>query len=165
MAKSRPGPSPQKIIDEPKLKSPVRQMTEGSITTFLWVFWIYFIFPALTSLLWLLGFRYSYEALFPSRGLSQLIIILKNSGLFIFVILAINIAWIYYNYHFIYKRFGERRKRTLPPKDSAIASFLVNDAEYLKEARKHKRLNFTLKGNRFFINIPPEEYPSETHKK
>ena len=160
MAKSRQGSSAQKIIDEPKLKSPVRQMTEGSITTVLWAFWIYFIFPALTSLLWLLGFKYFYNALFLPRELSQLITILKNSGLFIVVILAINIAWIYYNYHFIYKRFGEKRKkRTFLADDSAIASFLVNDVEYLKEARKHKRLNFTLKGNRFFINIPPEEYP------
>jgi len=165
MAKSGPGSSPPKIIDEPKLKSPVRQLTEGSITTALWVLWLYIIFPALTSLLWLLGFKYFYDALFPLGGLSQLIIILKNTGLFIVVILAINTAWIYYNYHFIYKRLGERRKRSFLPEDSAIASFLVNDVEYLKEARKHKRLNFTLKGNRFFINIPPEEYPSETHKK
>lgn len=155
MGKSGQRSKDSRVIDNPRLRTPLRSLVEDTATVFLWALWVYFVSPVLTMILWLLGFKYFYEALFPIPGFNEhLFFVLKNAVLFVLIVLWINITWVFYNYRFIYKRLGERRKKTPQVQDRDFAPFLLNPPESLSEFRRHQRLNFYLQENKFLIYIP-----------
>ncbi len=132
------------IIDIPELKTPARRMIEGSITAILWAAWIYWILPVVTVILWAAGLRMFYHALFDTEQFRQLYLILRNGGLAILAIFTLNLLWITYNFHFIFRKFGTRRKVTRRDEDHGLAEFYHIDEKILKEAKQHNRFEIKL---------------------
>jgi poly-beta-1,6-N-acetyl-D-glucosamine biosynthesis protein PgaD len=145
MGESGPRVSYPQIIDKPKLKSPLRHFLEGSITAGLWALWAYGALPLLTIFLWALGIKFFYQKLLGENGFNQLVEILKNGGTVIIIILTIKLVWIYYNYYMIFKRLGRRRLQSTVCPDATFAAFFHVDQKILAEAKKHSRLEVSLK--------------------
>ncbi|HDD44850.1 MAG TPA: poly-beta-1,6-N-acetyl-D-glucosamine biosynthesis protein PgaD [Candidatus Desulfofervidus auxilii] len=132
------------IIDEPQLKSPLRYIIEGSITLALWAIWIYWILPIVNLILWLLGIRLFYYQIFMKGGYEEFIVIMKQGGLIAFIITAIILLWIYYNYLWFLKR-GERRTKKITITDEQISNFFNIDAKLLKKMKEKSCIKVLLK--------------------
>lgn len=104
-----------KIIDKPKLKSLLRNVTELSFTGIMWGLWLYLFLPLLNLVLWLLGIRYFYIEVIEKAGYKELINLLGRLGWIILVVFLILRLWGYYNY----RRFGKRDKRKSLPSNNA----------------------------------------------
>jgi len=152
MGKPRQRPTHPVIIDRPELRSPLRNLIELSLTGILWSLWIYFITPAVTLFLWFVGIKFFYQALFPGGGFIELFGVMKNAGLTIIIVFTINMIWINYNYYWIYKRFGERRKQSVACSNIKFAHFLKIDPELVEKAKASSRLQVTLKDNKLTLN-------------
>lgn len=159
MGKPGPGNSYPEIIDQPELKSPLRHLAEGSLTAFLWAVWLYWILPVFTLFLWVLGFRYSFNRLFPQVFFTELVEILRNGGLVILVIFVIKLIWINYNYYAIYKKRPERRKRVITCSERVMAQHFRVDPKLLAKAKRERRLEVTLTERRLFITSPRINLP------
>lgn len=113
---------------------------EGSLTVILWLVWVYFILPVFTVMLWFFGVKLFYQKLIIEGGLEQLGNILLNGGIAILVIFVLQTVWISYNYYFIFKRFGERRK----PRDNYDAGVYAErfgiTRETVERARGQSRI-------------------------
>jgi len=126
-----------KIIDKPKLKSFLRDVTEMSFTSIMWGLWLYLFLPLLNFVLWLLGIRYFYIEVIEKAGYKELINLLGKVGWLILVVFLILRLWGYYNY----RRFGKRDKRKSLPSnaDKEMAEYfqipldLVLDLQLSKE--------------------------------
>ena len=129
---------------------------EGTITVILWVVWIYFILPVFTVMLWFFGIKLFYQKLIIEGGLDQLGSILMNGGIAVLVIFLLQTVWIGYNYYFIFKRFGERRK----PRDSydagVYAQYFNVTRETVEKAREQSRLVVRLQDDGMVIELPDE---------
>lgn len=124
------------IVDTPKLKSFIRDTTEWSFTTLVWAFWLYLLLPFLNIVLWFLGFRYFYMAMFETAGYQQLINLLGKMGCAVLIVFLILRSWGYYNY----MRFGKKDRRKSTPSTTA---------EQLSQ----------------FFHVPPEQIPELQSKK
>lgn len=157
----KPGPrfSHPEIIDKPELKSPLRHLVEGSLTAFLWALWVYWILPLFTLFLWAAGFRYLFDRLFPKSFFAEFVEILKNGGLAILVIFTLKLIWINYNYHVIYKKRPERRKKVITCSDRVLAQYFRVDPKLLERAKRERRLEVTLTEHRLFITKPRISIP------
>ena len=132
------------IIDRPEFKSPLRHVAEGSITIGLWALWIYWMLPLGTLFLWLLGYKMVHDVLLAGDSLTQFLQILKNGGIGVLTVLAIQLLWIAYNYQFIFKRKGERRKNGHVPDETYLARHFNVDPGLLEKARQSRRLEVVL---------------------
>lgn len=151
MAEPGQGAAHPEIIDRPKLKSPFRHFVEGSVTLTLWAVWLYWILPILTIFLWLLGVRFFYYKIFLGRSLIQLLEVMKEGAIAILLIFILNLFWISYNYRFIFKRVGERRKQVRKCTDKMVADFFKIDLGILEKAKKERLINLTLTDKGFII--------------
>lgn len=151
MGKSGQGYTYPFIIERPELKSTFRNSVETLLTVFLWWAWMYFIFPVFTLFLWFIGIKFFYYALFPGGGLFELYEVIRNSGLVIFVTFALYIVWINYNYYYIYKKFGERRRRPRVSSDKKIAQLLNIDPEVVEKAKKSICISVMLSENKLEV--------------
>ncbi len=140
-----------KIIDKPDLKSPLRNLIEGSLTAFLWAVWVYWMIPLLTLVLWLFGVRMFYLSIFNHIHLSELREILFNGGFVIIIILTLNLLWINYNYYLIFKRLGNRRKAPQAYSEEKLAGYFSIDPAAVAEAKKKSRFEVTLEGKKLSI--------------
>jgi poly-beta-1,6-N-acetyl-D-glucosamine biosynthesis protein PgaD len=150
----KPGPrnSYTKIIDKPELKSPLRNLMEGSVTVFLWAVWVYWMIPLVTIFLWIFGVRMFYRSILSQVNSSELLGILHNGGITILVIVTLNLVWINYNYYMIFKRLGNRRKEGGKCSETKLAEFFNADPTQVEEAKKKNRLEVTLEGKKITIN-------------
>ena len=143
------------IIDKPELKSPLRYFLEGSLTTFLWSVWLYWVSPLVTALLWFAGIEVFYTELISGSGFRQFIQILESGGLLVLALTLLIIGWVYYNYLWFIKR-GERRNKSVRISfDEDIAVFYNLDPQLLKEAKKAQRIEAFLKDDGIEFHIPP----------
>ena len=140
------------IIDKPELKTPARKMLEGSITAILWIAWAYWIIPVATVILWTVGIRMFYQALFSADQFKELRLILENGGLALLAIFVFNLLWINYNYYFIYRKFGTRRKSSRRCEDREFASFYQIEEKELLAAKEHNRFEITLRDGKITID-------------
>lgn len=144
MEKPRPRSAYYKIIDKSELKTPWRYFLEGSITMAFWAIWVYWIYPVLTVILWVMGVQIIYTELFPGGAFLELIYILKQAGIIFLVIMAIILAWSYYNYLWFLQR-GERRDKVVPICfDEDFAEFYKIDVNLLREAKKYNQIEVDL---------------------
>jgi poly-beta-1,6-N-acetyl-D-glucosamine biosynthesis protein PgaD len=151
MEKSRPRPADTKIIDRPELKTPVRNGIEGIATIFLWATWIYFIIPALTALLWIIGIRHSWIVLYEGAGFSQLLWLIKSAGVIILVIFILDIAWMRLSNYLHYRI----KLKKLPPRPACLESDLAwvfgIDPIDVAKAKKSNRICLVLKDDKVTI--------------
>lgn len=94
------------IREKPELKSVLRNITEMSITTGIWVIWSYLLLPIINLVLWVVGFKTIYMQ-FESAAYRELLLLLERLGLVVLVVFAVLQLWGFYNYHM----FGKRNRR------------------------------------------------------
>ena len=132
-------PSPAstiRIIDNPDLKTVLRNMGEWSFTTFMWILWVYLFFPLINILLWIFGGHRFYLTVVEEAHYRDVIAMFQNMGGFVLIVFLILRAWGYYNYH----RFGkrERRKASLPTSAKQMGElFYLTEAEVV--ALQHQK--------------------------
>lgn len=133
----KPGPrnSYRQIIDRPELKTPARKALEGSVTAILWAIWLYWMVPVVTAVLWIAGFRNFYQHIITGAAAAELRAMLANGGIIVIAIFSLNLIWINYNYHMIFKRFRNRRKRSTTECDTTLARAFQIDPTTLKKAK------------------------------
>jgi biofilm PGA synthesis protein PgaD len=95
------------IIDNTKLKSFLRNVSEWSFTTLVWALWLYLFLPLLNIILWLLGIRFFYVEVIEKAGYLQLLNLFTKMGWSILVVFIVLRFWGYYNYF----RFGKKDRR------------------------------------------------------
>jgi len=105
------------IIDNPKLKSFLRTVTEAGFTTLMWGGWIYLFLPLLNIILWYFGIRLFYLEVVQTAGYKEFFVLLGRVGWSILIIFAILRLWGFYNL----RRFGKRNRRTQHPADQENA--------------------------------------------
>lgn len=94
------------IRENPELKSVLRNITETSITTGIWVIWSYLLLPIINLVLWIVGIKTVYMQ-FESAAYRELLLLLERLGLVVLVVFAVLQLWGYYNY----QMFGKRNRR------------------------------------------------------
>jgi poly-beta-1,6-N-acetyl-D-glucosamine biosynthesis protein PgaD len=100
------------IKDIPGIKSFIRNITEFSFTSFVWVVWVYLFLPILNIILWLLGYSVFYFEIMEKVGYLELFALLEKMGWSIVIVFVVMRTWGYYNYW----RFGRRsRRKAMPP--------------------------------------------------
>ena len=127
---------------------------EGSITVILWVVWIYFILPVFTVMLWFFGVKLFYQKLIVEGGLEQLGSILLNGGIAVLMIFLLQTAWISYNYYFIYRRYGERRKSRESYDAGVYAEHFNVTRKTVENAREQSRIIALLHDDTIEIVMP-----------
>ena len=95
------------IINNAKLKSFLRNVSEWSFTTLVWALWLYLFLPLLNIILWLLGIHVFYVEVIEEAGYLQLLNLFYKMGWSILIVFAVLRFWGYYNY----RRFGKKDRR------------------------------------------------------
>ena len=103
------------IIDNPGLKSFIRNIGEWTVTVFMWGIWVYFFLPIVNIVLWLMGVRYFYSEVIAPRAYTELLSLLGNLGWIILGVFLVLRLWGYYNY----ARFGKLNRRKFPAPTTA----------------------------------------------
>ena len=127
-----------KIIDNPKLKSFIRNIGEWSFTTLMWGIWIYLFLPLLNVILWLLGFHLFYIKVIEKGGYIQLLNLLGKMGWAVLLVFGILRLWGYYNYI----RFGKknRRKSVSPTTADQLSEFFNLPRDQVLEMQSKKEV-------------------------
>jgi len=150
MEKSGPRSPDLKIINRPELRTPLRKIIEGCVTILLWLIWIYFVIPAITVVLWVFGIRYFWLALFKGGGFSQLLLLVRSSGIVILIIFILDMTWVSYNFAF-YKRFSRKKRYKPSLLDSNLAKVFGISRETVIQGKKSHRISLVLKDNKVTV--------------
>lgn len=152
MEKPRPRSSHLTIIDQPKLKSPLRYLIEGSITMAFWVLGVYWLAPVFTVLLWFVGIKLFYQEIFPQGGIWEFISLLKQAGMIFLLINIVILSWTYYNYLWFLKRGERRNKKVMICHDEDFAQFFDVEIELLRKAKTLPQVEVMIKNKRVILN-------------
>jgi biofilm PGA synthesis protein PgaD len=130
------------IIDNTKLKSFLRNVSEWSFTTLVWALWLYLFLPLLNIILWLLGIHFFYVEVFEKAGYLQLLNLFYKMGWSILVVFAVLRFWGYYNY----LRFGkkDRRKFVSPTTVEQLSGVFNLPPEKIVELQSKKEVTWPL---------------------
>ena len=139
-----------KIIDKPELRTPLRKIIEGCVTILLWSIWIYFVIPAITVILWIVGIRYLWSEFLKGGGFSQLLFLIRTAGIVILIIFILDMAWVGYNFAF-YKRFSKKKRYDPLSLDSDLAKVFSISLEAVMQGKKSHRISLVLKGNKVTV--------------
>lgn len=144
------------IIDSWRLKSFSRIVLESIITLAFWTGFLYLLVPVVTLGLWVVGVKIAYTELIGNQGILELVKILKSSGLIIFVITVILLAWSYYNY-LLFRVRGERRNsRVSICYDEDLCALSGLDLQTLRAAKEQARLLVALNDGRVAVKPAPK---------
>jgi poly-beta-1,6-N-acetyl-D-glucosamine biosynthesis protein PgaD len=158
MEKSGSRASKPEIIDNWRIKSRARILLESFVTLAFWTGFLYLLIPMVTLLLWVFGFRIAYAELIGAEGLMELVKIIKESGIIIFIITLIIMAWGYYNYLLFRIRGDRRGSRVMICFDEDFASRYHLNLQTLRAAKEESRLSVTLADDS--IKVEPASGPS-----
>ncbi|MFQ5328642.1 MAG: poly-beta-1,6-N-acetyl-D-glucosamine biosynthesis protein PgaD [Thermodesulfobacteriota bacterium] len=131
------------IVDKPELKSKGRKLSEMSVTTFIWVLWLWLLLPIINIILWTVGIQTFYRTLIVETGYLDFFSLIRRMGLTVVLVFVIMRAWGYYNYW----RFGKRNKnkrRNLPPATPGMISeiFRLSPGDIVK-IQESKEVTFS----------------------
>jgi len=129
-------------------------LLESFVTLAFWTGFLYLLIPMVTLLLWVFGFKIAYAELIGAEGLKELVKIIKDSGIIIFFITLIIMAWGYYNYLLFRIRGDRRGSRVMICFDEDFASRFHLDLQTLRAAKEEPRLSVTLADDRIEVNPP-----------
>ena len=99
------------IIDNPSLRSVLRNIGELTFTSVMWALWVYLFFPIINIILWALGITSFYKKVIVQSEYLEFMYLLRNCGLTVFGIFLLLCFWSVYNY----RRFGKRNRRSDSP--------------------------------------------------
>jgi len=95
------------IIDNPSLRSVLRNIGEMTFTSAMWALWVYLFFPIINIILWVLGIGNFYEKVIEYSDYLRLLELVRNCGGTVVVIFIVLWIWGLYNLH----RFGKKNRR------------------------------------------------------
>jgi len=151
MDKSGQRAASPKVIVKNNLRSDSRQIVEGFISIFCWVFLIYILLPIITLILWLLGINIFYHQVVVDYGYQTFLILLEDGGLVISSIFVILVGWTYYNYA-LFRINGERRLTCSSiSNDQDIARILNIDVESLEKFKTYHCLRVNVLDDKYLI--------------
>jgi biofilm PGA synthesis protein PgaD len=151
MDKSGQRAASPKVIVKNNLRSDSRQIVEGFISIFCWVFLIYILLPIITLILWLLGINIFYHQVVVDYGYQTFLILLEDGGLVISSIFVILVGWTYYNYA-LFRINGERRLTCSSiSNDQDIARILNIDVESLEKFKTYHCLRVNVLDDQYLI--------------
>jgi len=119
-------------------------LLESFVTLAFWTGFLYLLIPMVTLLLWVLGFKIAYAELIGVEGLMELVKIIKKSGITVFIITLIIMAWGYYNYLLFRIRGDRRSSRVMICFDEDFSTRYHLDLQTLRAAKEEHRLSVTL---------------------
>lgn len=129
-----------------KQKNLLRKVTELSVTTLIWGFWIYLFLPILTVLSWFLGIRIFTVEVIEHTGYLEFLVLVKALGWYVLALFLILRLWGYYNYW----RFGKRNRRKASTPDHAVTQELADyfhmEVSAIQELRSLKEVVWPIKG-------------------
>lgn len=130
-----------RIIDNPGLRSVLRNIGELTFTTFMWALWVYLFFPVINIILWLLGIANFYEKVIRYSDYLRLLDLVQKCGGAIVGIFLVLWLWGLYNFH----RFGKRDRRqdSKPVGPEKMAEFFNVTADQVKAMQKEKQILWT----------------------
>jgi biofilm PGA synthesis protein PgaD len=155
MEKSGSRSSNPELIDAWRIKSRSRILLESFVTLAFWTGFLYLLIPIVTLLLWIFGVKIAYAELIGAEGLMELVKIIKESGIIIFVITLIIMAWGYYNYLLFRIRGDRRGSRVAICFDEDFANRYHLDLQTLQAAKEESRLAVTLIDDRLEVEPAP----------
>ncbi|MFQ5585725.1 MAG: poly-beta-1,6-N-acetyl-D-glucosamine biosynthesis protein PgaD [Thermodesulfobacteriota bacterium] len=138
------------IIDKPGLKSTVRKLSEMSVTSFIWLLWLYLFLPIVNILLWIVGVSTFYQELIVKTGYLHFLGLLNKMGLTVLVVFIIMRAWGYYNY----RRFGKRNKRKSVPNvtPEELSEIFGLTPEEIVALRTRQEISFSVNKGRIVLH-------------
>lgn len=130
------------IINNTKLKSFLRNVSEWSFTTLVWALWLYLFLPLLNIILWLLGIHFFYVEVIEKAGYLQLLNLFTKMGWSILVVFAVLRFWGYYNY----LRFGKKDRRKFVSSTTAeqLSGLFNLPPEQIVELQSKKEVTWPL---------------------
>jgi len=139
-----------KIINKPDLKSRGRKISEMSITTIIWLLWLWLFMPVINVFFWVVGVQTFYHTLIIDTGYIDFFELVRGVGLTVAIVFIIMRTWGYYNYW----RFGKRNKRkslpeVTPARLSSIFGMTPEEVVILKASRE---VTFTFEDGRPIIS-------------
>ena len=129
------------IIDNPSLRSVLRNFGELTFTTVMWVLWVYLFFPIINIILWALGITSFYKKVIVQSEYLEFMDLLQNCGLTVFGIFLLLCFWSVYNY----RRFGKRNRRfnSTMAAPEEMAEFFDVSVDRVFELRQQKEIKWT----------------------
>jgi len=139
-----------KIINKPDLKSRGRKISEMSITTIIWILWLWLFLPVVNVLLWVVGVQTFYHTLIVDTGYIDFFELVRSVGLTVAIVFIIMRTWGYYNYW----RFGKRNKRKSLPEvtPARLSSIFAMTPEEVVNLKASREVTFTFEGGRPIIS-------------
>jgi poly-beta-1,6-N-acetyl-D-glucosamine biosynthesis protein PgaD len=120
------------VRDNPGLRSFLRNITETTVTGFVWAIWVYLLLPVINITIWIFGFRFINVSVIEQVGYEELIALMVKMGWAVVVVFLLFHLWGYYNY----RRFGRKSRR----KTSATLTIEQLAAHYRMPADEIRRL-------------------------
>lgn len=127
------------LIVHPERQSHVQRFTFGMLTAMIWAGWIYLWLPLVTTVLWVLGIRWSYLQLFErARGFE-----IKHIVLAVLVCAMAVLYWSSYNF---FRFRGKTRRKGIPPvsREEVGRKFGVLDPGVLSMLCAEKRIEMQI---------------------
>jgi biofilm PGA synthesis protein PgaD len=128
--------------DNPSLRSFLRRTTEWSITSILWIIWIYLFLPLMSLILWLVGLPYIYRTLFQEEVVQQFFELLGRIGWVVLIIFVVLRGWGLYNYY-MFGRRNRRKQHTVVTIDDISRHFNMTPDE-VRALQGRKEIVWTL---------------------
>ncbi len=126
------------IIDNPDLKTYVRNITEWTLTSVFWLVWIYLVLPLMNLFMWFITGEIFYSEVIADEGYQYIIELVKRAGLITLTIATVIFLWGYYNY-LVFGRLN-RRKESPPTSAEEIAAFFSLEREEVERIENCKEL-------------------------
>ncbi len=132
---------PIEIIDNPSLRSVLRNIGESTFTTVMWALWVYLFFPIINIILWALGITSFYKKVIAHSEYLEFLDLLQNCGLTVFGIFLLLWFWGVYNYRWFGKR--NRRFNSTMAAPGEMAEFFDVSVDRVLELRQQKEIKWT----------------------
>jgi poly-beta-1,6-N-acetyl-D-glucosamine biosynthesis protein PgaD len=131
---------PIRIIDNPSLRSVLRNIGELTFTSAMWALWVYLFFPIINIILWVLGIGNFYEKVIEHSDYLRLLELVRNCGGAVVGIFLVLWLWGFYNYH----RFGKRNRRldNKPVDPEKMAEFFNLTVEQVIAMSREKQIRW-----------------------
>ncbi|RJP81417.1 MAG: poly-beta-1,6-N-acetyl-D-glucosamine biosynthesis protein PgaD [Desulfobacteraceae bacterium] len=146
-----------RIIDNPGLRSVLRNIGELTFTSAMWALWVYLFFPIINIILWVLGIGNFYEKVIEHSDYLRLLELVRNCGGTVVGIFLVLWLWGFYNYH----RFGKRNRRldNQPVAPEKMAEFFDVPVDQVIAMSREKQIKWSS------LYIPKQDRVRISHKK
>jgi len=131
------------ILDYPRLRGFIRNLTEWSFTLTFWAFWIYLLLPLINLLVWVLVGKTIFSTVIAQSGYLELLDIIRKWGIATLVTITFFTGWAYYNYWMFGKK--NRRKLAIDCLEEELADFFHISTDTIKCIKSTRKMEIVVK--------------------